>query len=55
MLMLREKLGIEPKQPITREDLAGLILAKNVGDDEHSFDEAVYADEMETLDSVPRV
>ena len=33
MLMLREKLGIEPKQPITREDLAGLILAKNVGDE----------------------
>ena len=42
MLMLREKLGIEPDQPISDADLAGLPLPKNVWDNERSFDEASY-------------
>ena len=51
MLMLRDKLGIEPKQPITDEDLAGLPLPKNIWDNERSFDEASYANQAETLDA----
>ena len=42
MLMLREKLGIEPDQPISDAELAGLPLPKNVWDNERSFDEASY-------------
>lgn len=42
ILMLREKLGIEPDQPISDADLAGLPLPKNVWDNERSFDEASY-------------
>ena len=49
MLMLREKLGIEPDQPITDEDLSGLPLPKSVWDNERSFDEAAYADQAESL------
>ena len=51
MLMLRDKLGIEPKQPITDKDLGGLPLPKNIWDNERSFDEASYANQAETLDA----
>ena len=51
MLMLREKLGIEPEKPITDQDLAGLPLPKNVWDNERSFDEESFADQAETLDT----
>jgi len=42
MLMFREKLGIEPDQPISDAELAVLPLPKNVWDNERSFDEASY-------------
>jgi hypothetical protein len=48
ILMLREKLGIEPNGPITDPDLSGLPLPKNVWDNERSFDEAAFAEEAET-------
>ncbi len=47
MLMLREKLGIEPDAPITDEDLAGLPLPKNVWDNERSFDEQSFSETAE--------
>lgn len=48
ILMLREKLGIEPNGPITDSDLSGLPLPKNVWDNERSFDEAAFAEKAET-------
>lgn len=42
MLMLKEKLGIEPDQPVSDAELAGLPLPKNIWDNERSFDEASY-------------
>ena len=48
ILMLREKLGIEPNGPITDTDLSGLPLPKNVWDNERSFDEGAFADKAET-------
>ena len=42
MLMLREKLGIEPDGPLSDDDFAGLPLPKNIWDNERSFDEASY-------------
>ncbi|WNK00638.1 glutaredoxin domain-containing protein [Thalassospiraceae bacterium LMO-JJ14] len=42
MLMLREKLGIEPDGPLDDADFEGLPLPKNVWDNERSFDEASY-------------
>jgi len=43
ILMLREKLGIEPDGPLTNADFAGLPLPKNVWDNERSFGEASWA------------
>ena len=48
ILMLREKLGIEPNGPITDADLSGLPLPKNVWDNERSFDEGAFAEKAET-------
>jgi len=38
MLTLREKLGVEPDQPLTDADFAGLPMPKEVWDNERSFD-----------------
>ncbi len=43
ILMLREKLGIEPDGPLDDSDFEGLPLPKNVWDNERSFNEASYA------------
>jgi len=51
ILMLREKLGIEPNGPISDDDLAGLPLPKNVWDNERSFDEQSYTNSAETRDT----
>jgi len=51
ILMLREKLGIEPDAPLADADLAGLPLPKNVWDNERSFGEDSYTDAAETWDS----
>jgi glutaredoxin len=48
ILMLREKLGIEPDRPLTDADFAGLPIPKNVWDNERSFDEASFAGPAET-------
>ena len=48
ILMLREKLGIEPNGPLTDADFAGLPIPKNVWDNERSFDEASFAGPAET-------
>jgi len=42
ILMLREKLGLEPDGPLTDADLAGLPMPKNVWDNERSFGEASW-------------
>ena len=51
MLMLREKLGIEPNVPISDDDLVGLPLPKNIWDNERSFDEGSYTDEAENWET----
>ena len=51
ILMLREKLGIEPDQPISDADLQGLPLPKNVWDNERSFEEDSYTDIAETRET----
>jgi glutaredoxin len=43
ILMLREKLGIEPDRPLEDADFAGLPLPKNIWDNERSFGEASWA------------
>jgi len=43
ILLLREKLGIEPDGPLMDDDLAGLPLPKNVWDNERSFGEDSFA------------
>lgn len=43
ILMLREKLGIEPDGALDDSDFEGLPMPKNVWDNERSFDEASYA------------
>ena len=48
ILMLREKLEIEPNGPLTDADFAGLPIPKNVWDNERSFDEASFAGPAET-------
>ena len=48
ILMLREKLYIEPDRPLVDADFAGLPVPKNVWDNERSFDEQSYADAAET-------
>jgi len=52
MLMLREKLGVEPDQPLSDSDLEGLPLPKNIWDNERSFEENSYSDTAETRDAV---
>lgn len=47
ILMLREKLGIEPDGPLHDDDFAGLPLPKNVWDNERSFDEQSYSESAE--------
>lgn len=42
ILMLREKLGIEPDGPLTDADFEGLPMPKQVWDNERSFDEPAY-------------
>jgi len=51
ILMLREKLGIEPEGVLEDADFAGLPMPKNVWDNERSFDEASYADTAETWET----
>ena len=48
ILMLREKLGIEPDGALTDADFEGLPIPKNVWDNERSFDEAAFAGPAET-------
>ncbi|HUS53964.1 MAG TPA: glutaredoxin domain-containing protein [Thermohalobaculum sp.] len=47
ILMLREKLGIEPDRPLVDADFAGLPMPKNIWDNERSFDEASYSEVAE--------
>lgn len=42
ILVMREKLGIEPNRALTDADFAGLPLPKNVWDNERSFGEAAF-------------
>lgn len=51
ILMLREKLDIEPDGAIDDDDLKGLPLPKNVWDNERSFGEAAYSETAETWDT----
>ncbi len=51
ILMLREKLTIEPDGPLDDDDLMGLPLPKNVWDNERSFGEEAYAAAAETWES----
>ena len=51
ILMLREKLGIEPGGALEDADFTGLPLPKNVWDNERSFDEQSYTDTAETWDT----
>jgi len=51
ILMLREKLDIEPDGPLEDADFAGLPLPKNVWDNERSFDEGSYTDTAETWET----
>lgn len=51
ILMLREKLGIEPDGPLTDADFAGLPMPKNVWDNERSFGEASYGGAAETWET----
>ena len=47
ILMLREKLGIEPDEPLVDADFAGLPMPKNIWDNERSFDERSFSDTAE--------
>jgi len=48
ILMLREKLDIEPDGPLSDADFDGLPMPKNVWDNERSFDETSYSETAET-------
>jgi len=48
MLMLREKLGIEPDNPVSDDVFEGLPLPKNVWDNERSFDEQSFSGSAES-------
>ncbi|MAH84479.1 MAG: hypothetical protein CBB68_09135 [Rhodospirillaceae bacterium TMED8] len=48
ILMMREKLGIEPHEPLEDSDFYGLPMPKNVWDNERSFDEHSYSNTAET-------
>ena len=52
ILMLREKLGIQPDGPLGNSDLEGLPLPQNIWDNERSFNEQSYSDTAETKESV---
>ena len=49
--MMREKLGIEPDEPLTDADFFGLPMPKNVWDNERFFNEQPYSDTAETWES----
>jgi len=51
ILMMREKLGIDPGGPLEDRDFAGLPIPKNVWDNERSFDEKSYSDVAETQET----
>jgi glutaredoxin len=51
ILMLREKLGIEPDGPLKDIDFTGLPIPKNVWDNERSFDEKSYSQVAETSET----
>ena len=51
ILMMREKLGLEPDGPLNDVDFIGLPIPKNVWDNERSFDEKSYSKTAETLES----
>ncbi len=51
ILMLREKLNIEPDAPLDDAHFTGLPMPKNVWDNERSFDEQSYSDSAETRDT----
>jgi glutaredoxin len=51
ILMLREKLGIEPDDPLRDDDFVGLPMPKKVWDNERSFDDQSYSDTAETWES----
>lgn len=51
ILMLREKLDIEPDGPLGDADFAGLPMPKNVWDNERSFDEQSFSDVAETWET----
>jgi len=51
ILMLREKLGIEPDGALEDADFTGLPMPKNVWDNERSFDEESYSDAAETWET----
>ena len=51
ILMLREKLGIEPDGALEDADFAGLPMPNNVWDNERSFDEESYSDAAETWET----
>ena len=48
ILMLNEKLGIAPDDPLVDADFAGLPVPKNIWDNERSFNEQSYSDTAET-------
>ena len=43
ILLLREKLGIDPDRPLEDADFAGLPMPKEIWDNERSFGEASYS------------
>ena len=47
LLMLREKLHIEPNNPLGSQDFEGLPMPKNVWDNERSFGEEPYTGQLE--------
>lgn len=51
VLMLREKLGIEPDGALTDADFAGLPMPKNIWDNERSFGEAAWEGPAETRET----
>jgi len=52
ILVLSEKLGIEPNGPLDDPDFAGLPMPKNIWDNERSFDEQSYSNDAETWENV---
>lgn len=52
ILVLREKLGIEPDGALDESTYDGLPMPKNVWDNERSFDEQSYTDKAETWENV---